>query len=299
MTAQSRFDEAAAGADAGAESADTWHIAPAPPTISGQITAVWRYRKLFWMLTVRALLHIYRGAVLGVAWMAINPLVLAIPAAFVVGNVFGISVDPLPLPLFILVGLAAWTLFRRCVQWMTKGMVSGRQILKRIYVPALLLLLSTISPGIFQLVVVLGIVVLLAIWYGPVQGIFYVPIGWHMLAVVPSVLMLLLAALGVGCFTSILNAFARDTWLTLRYVLSGWMLATPIVYPMAVIPEPYRWLAYLNPLTAPVELFRWSLLGYGAVPWPYLGLSAAMIALLLIGGLKFFATQQNRLFDHM
>lgn len=260
---------------------------------------MWRYRQLFWMLTVRALFNVYRGAVLGILWMAINPLVLAIPAVFIVGGLFGVSVDPLPLPLFILVGLAAWTLFRRCVQWMTKSMSSGRTILQRIYVPALLLLLAAISPGVFQLFVVLGIVLALAVWYGPIQGVFYVPIGWHMLAIVPSMLMLVLAAVALGSFTSILQAVAKDTWLTLRYVLSFWMLATPVVYPVAVIPEQYRWLAYINPLTAPVELFRWSILGYGSVPMHYLALSAVMIAAALYVGLWFFARQQSKLFDHL
>ncbi len=295
MTAESAFDEANAGAD----NARAWRIAPAPPSVGGQLAAAWRYRQLFWMLAVRALFHVYRGAILGILWMAINPLVLAIPAVFIVGNLFGVSVDPVPLPLFIVVGLAAWTLFRRCVQWMTKSMSSGRRILNRMYVPALLLLLANVSPGFFQLLVVLGIVLGLIVWYGPIEGVFYIPFGWHMLAIVPSMLMLVLAALALGCFTSILHAVAKDTWLTLRYVLSGWMLATPVVYPVAIIPEEYRWIAWLNPLTAPVELFRWSLLGYGSVPLHYLALSSGMIAAALYLGLWFFARQQGKLFDHL
>lgn len=295
MTTETAFDNP----DRGEDGAPEWRIAPAPPSVAGQLAAIWRYRQIFWMLTMHALFRIYRGAILGILWMAINPLVLAIPAVFIVGDLFGVSVDPVPLPLFILVGLAAWTLFRRCVQWMTKSMNSGRQILRRMYVPALLLLLAAVSPGAFQTLVVLGIVLALAVWYGPIQGLFYLPIGWHTLAVIPSMLMLVLAAVALACFTSILQAVAKDTWLTLRYVLTGWMLATPVVYPVAVIPEQYRWIAYLNPLTVPVELFRWSILEYGSVPMHYLALSVLINAAALYLGLWFFARQQNKLFDHL
>jgi lipopolysaccharide transport system permease protein len=297
MTAETASSMTASAPDDHA--APQWRIEAAPPSVLGQLRAIWRYRQMFWMLTIRALFNIYRGAVLGIVWMAIHPLVLAVPAIFIVGDLFGVSTDPAPLPLFILTGLAAWTLFRRCVQWMTKSVSQSKAVLQRIYVPALLLLLAMASPGVFQLLVVLGLVVGLAVWYGPVEGLYFVPIGWHMLALFPAVLLLMMAAIAVGCVTSILNAVARDTWLTLRYVLSAWMLATPVVYPVSVIPEDYRWLVYLNPLTAPVELFRWALIGYGDMNWAYLSLSVAMIIAMLYGGLAFFARQQSRIFDHI
>jgi lipopolysaccharide transport system permease protein len=286
-------------ADCGAAGVSkAWSIKPAAPSVLGQLAAVWRYRHLFWMLAVRQLFHIYRNTILGVAWMAIHPFVIALPAAFVVGNVFGVSVDPLPLPLFIMVGVAAWLLFRRGVQWMTKSMNAARSMLRRVYFPALLLVIATISIGVMQLGVVLLVASAVAIYYGPVRGEYYLNFGWHMLAMPLAMLMIALMALAVSCFTSILNAFARDTWLTLRYILGAWMIATPVVYPMEVVPQTYRWIAYLNPLAAPVELFRYGALGYGKVPMHYLALSAAEILILLFLGIWFFARMQNRLFDH-
>lgn len=277
----------------------SWRIDPAPSTVVGQLAAMWRYRHLFRPLAVSALFDIYRGTILGVVWMAIRPLVIAIPAIFIVGNLFGISVDPLPLPLFIMVGLGIWILFRFGVQWMTKGLGRGRAILQRVYFPALLLVVAGISPGLFQFLVVMCLVAGMVIYYGPIEGTYYLDSGWHTLAVMPSVLMIILLALAVSCFTAILNVFASDTWLTMRYSLAGWMLATPVVYPIDVIPEAYRWIAYLNPATVPVELFRLGLLGYGGVPLPYLALSVAEILILLICGIWFFARMQARIFDHM
>ena len=276
-----------------------WRIQPAPPSVPGQLAAVWRYRHLYWFFTVRALFHIYRNAILGVGWMVIHPLVIVVPATFIVGNLFGVSSDPVPLPLFIIVGLANWILFRRSLQWMTKSMGMNRPILRQTYVPALLLLAATISPGLFEFAVVLSVAVVLAIYFGPVEGIYYVTLSWQLLAVPLVMVMSLLLAMGLACFTSLLHAVAKDTWLTLRYALSGWMLATPILYPIEVIPPDYRWLAYLNPLTSIVELFRWAVLQYGTVHWGFLGLAAVEILAILFCGIWFFAKQQNRLFDHM
>lgn len=281
-----------------AEAGGAWRIEPAGPSIGGQLLAVWRHRSLFWPLTIRALFDVYRGAILGILWMVIRPLMIAVPAIFIVGNLFGISVDPLPLPLFILVGLAAWIFFRRCAQWFTKSMNKNRVILRRVYVPVLLLLIAAASPALFEFLVVLAIVSATAIYYA-FQGVYYVSFGWHNLAIIPALAMCFFLALAVGCFTSILNVFARDTWLTMRYALGLWMLATPIIYPIEVIPEQYRWIAYLNPLAPTVELFRWGVLEYGTVRWEYVGLALAEIFVLLLLGLWFFGKQQNRLFDHM
>jgi lipopolysaccharide transport system permease protein len=290
---------AEAAPDSEHDAVASWRIDPEPPTVLGQMAAVWRYRRVYWMFTVRGLFHIYRNAILGILWMAIQPLAIAVPAIFIVGDVFKISVKPLPLPLFVLVGLASWILFRAGVQWMTRSLNANRGLLRVVYVPALLLMITMISPGVFQMLIVLALAGIAAIYYGPVMNMYHVPFGWHMFAVFPAMLILLALATAVACVTSILNTFARDTWLTLRYVLSGLMIATPIVYPVTVIPEPYRWIAYLNPLAAPVDLFRWALLGYGQIPWLFVGLSALQALVLLLCGIWFFATQHNRVFDHM
>jgi lipopolysaccharide transport system permease protein len=278
--------------------AETWRIEPAPLSIWGQLVVLWRYRRLYPPLATRALFNVYRNAILGITWMAVQPLAIAVPAVFIVGGVFGVSVSPLPLPLFVIAGLALWTLFRASLQWMTKSINAGRVIFERVYAPALLLLVAGMSPGLFQFTVVLVLTVLAAIYYGPIMGVYFVPVGWHLAALPAAMLMAVLLAVALACFTAILNAFARDTWLTLRYVLSAWMLATPIVYPVDVIPAHYRWIIYLNPLTPTVDLFRWAVLGYGTVRWPFVTLACVEILLLLLGGIWFFAKQQNRLFDH-
>jgi homopolymeric O-antigen transport system permease protein len=285
--------------DASNEGPEVWRIEPTPPTIAGQLSALMRHRYLLWFFSVHSVFDLYRNSLFGILWMVIRPLALALPAVFVVGNLFGISVDPVPLPLFILVGLASWTLFRRTLMHMTKALLRNRNILQQVYIPALLLVIASSAPGFIEFAVVFTLFLVAAIYYGPIAGVFYPSIGLSTLGLIPAVTLTFILAVAVGCFTSFMNAVARDTNLFLRYAISAWMLATPVIYPIEIIPEHYRWIMYLNPMTSVIELYRWALLGYGSMHWQYLGLAVIEIVALLMLGIWFFAKQQNRLFDHM
>lgn len=276
-----------------------WRIQPTPPSFAGQLAALWRHRKLSGALARQVLSDGAEKSLLGVPWMLLQPFMVAVPAVFVLGNVFGVSVAPLPLSMFIISGLAGWTLFRRGVQMLTKSVSRHRGLLRRIYVPVLLLLAASISPAIVQFLVLLAILAALAVYYGPIAGIYYVPFGWHLLAVVPAAVLIILMAIGFSCFSSILYTMRRDTLLALRYVLGGWMLVTPVIYPVEIVPESHRWMLYLNPLTPVIELFRWALLGYGTINVPALGLAVFVIFFFVLLGGMFFSKLQNRLFDHM
>jgi lipopolysaccharide transport system permease protein len=278
--------------------AHVWRIEPLPPTVAGQVSAVFKHRALLWFFAVESIFELHRGAMLGTVWMIARPLTIAIPAVFV-GKMLGISVEPVPLALFVLVSLAGWTLVRRALMNMTKSLIRARAVMQQVYVPALVLLIAASAPGFCEAAVVLVVAAVAAIYFGPIQGSFYIPIGLPLLGVIPAVALTFMLVLALGCFTSFLNAVARDTQLIQRYMLGGWMLVTPVLYPIDVIPESHHWIFYLNPMTAVMELYRWSLLGYGTLHWQYLLLATVETSALLLIGLWFFSRQQNRLFDHM
>jgi len=276
-----------------------WRIQPTPPSFAGQLTALWRHRKLWGALAHKVLSDRAEKSLFGIPWMIVQPLMIAGPAVFVLGSVFGVSTAPLPLPMFIIAGLAGWMLFRRSIQMLTKSVSGQRALVRRIYIPALLLLCASISPAVVQFSVFMLIFAALAVYYGPIADIYYLPLGWHMLALLPAIILLLLAAIGVGTFTSILYSMRRDTALTLRYVLAGWMMVTPVIYPAEMIPESHRWIIYLNPLTPLIEMIRWALFGHGMIDLPYLASAVLVILFVLSLGGMIFSKLQNRLFDHM
>ena len=158
---------------------------------------------------------------------------------------------------------------------------------------------ASLSPALVQFSLFAIALVELAIYYGPIMGVFYVPIGWHFLAIVPSIVLVLLLVVALGSIASILYSMRQDTLLMLKYAMSGWMLITPVVYPPEIIPENHRWLLYVNPMTPLVELFRFGLFGYGKIDPAALGLSVALVFMLLFAGGTLFSKLQSRIFDYV
>jgi lipopolysaccharide transport system permease protein len=276
-----------------------WRIQPTPSSFAGQLAALWRHRKVSTALARQVIANGFERRLFGLPWMLVQPIMYAWPAVFVLGKVFNVSVAPLPLPIFIVSGLAVWIFVRRGVQAVTRSLGAHGALMRRIYIPVFLLLCTSISPAAVQFLMFIGILAALALYYGPIAGIFYIPLGWHLLALAPAILLIVLLVIGVGSFTCILFNIRRDTGLALKYGMGSWMLVTPVVYPPEIIPESHRWLLYLNPLTPVVELFRWALLGYGTVNIPSLCLGIVVIFLMLLIGGTLFSKLQNRLFDHM
>ncbi len=284
------------------DSADIVEVCRSQPTaqsFAGLVAALWRHRKLSRALARQTLADRAEKSLLGVPWMLVQPFMIAVPAVFVLGSVFGVSVAPLPLPMFIISGMAAWTMFRRGVQLLTRSCNKHRGLLRRIYVPSFLLLCADTSVAVVQSFVLMGILAVLTVYYGPITGVYYVPIGWHFLAVVPALLLIELLTIGFSCFTSILYVLRRDTYIGMRYLMGAWMLVTPVIYPASIVPESHRWMLYLNPMTPLIELFRWGLLGYGTLNLPALALAVVTVLLLVLLGGMFFSKLQNRLYDHM
>ena len=284
--------------DSADDNAAGWLIQPSPGGFAGQLAALWRHKNISAALARQVLADGAERKLLGIPWILVQPLVIAWPAVFVLGKVFNVSVAPLPLSLFILSGLAVWIFVRRGIQLLTRSLNAHRGLIRRLYVPPLLLLCASLSPALLQFLVVVTILVALAVYYA-IVGTFYLPLGWHLLAIMPALVLIVLLVIAVGCFTCMLFNLRQDTRLVLRHVLGGWMLVTPILYPPEIIPESHRWLLDLNPLTPLVELFRFALLGYGTINIASLSLAVAVILVMLIIGGTIFAKMQNRLFDHI
>ena len=276
-----------------------WRIQPSRDSFFGQLVALWRYRSVSVALAQQVIANRSRRRLLGLPWMYVQPLVFTLPPLFILGKVFNVSVAPLPLPMFIVSGLAVWMLARRGLQQATRSLKMCRSLGSRIHVPAFMFVCASLSPALVQFSLFAIVLVGLGIYYGPIMGIYYVPIGWHFLAIVPAILLILMLIVALGSITSILYSMRQDTLLMLKYALSGWMLITPIVYPPEIIPESHRWLLYVNPLTPLVELFRYALFGYGKIDIASTGLSVALVFILLIAGGPLFSKLQSRIFDYV
>ena len=112
-------------------------------------------------------------------------------------------------------------------------------------------------------------------------------------------LLAILTALGVGLWMSALNALYRDVRYVMPFVVQFWMFASPVAYPSALVPERWRWLYGLNPMAGVIDGFRWALTGHGQPPGAVMLASAAMVAVILVGGLFFFQRMESTVADRV
>jgi lipopolysaccharide transport system permease protein len=259
---------------------------------------LWRYRELLWFLALRDLKVRYKQTALGVAWAVIQPLFTMLAFSLFFGTLGGMaervpenaSGQAIPYPVYTLCALLPWQLFAFALTTSSTSVVNSRALLTKVYFPRLVIPLAPLLAGLVDFAVASGLLVLLMGWYGVLPG-------WQILFLPAFVLLALAAALAVGLWLSALNALYRDVQYTLPFLTQLWLFVTPVAYPSSLVPERWRWLYGMNPMAGVVDGFRWTLLGGGDPPGPMVAVSAAVTAVMLLGGMLFFRRTEKTFAD--
>ena len=257
---------------------------------------VWQYRDLIWLFTQRNFVVKYKQTVLGPAWIFLSPLISSFIYAFVFGGIAGIGTDGVPGILFYLAGNAIWTYFSSCVTQNASTFTANAGVFGKVYFPRLTMPASNVLSSMLQF----GVQMLLVLGF----LVFYVITGavhprWEALLLVPVILLHLgLLGLGCGIIISSLTTKYRDLSILVSFGVSLWMYITPVVYPMSQLGDGFmKTLLMLNPVTAPVELFRYAVLGVGSVMPGYIAVSGIITAVLLILGIMIFNKVEKTFMD--
>lgn len=264
-----------------------WTIEPRGEGPVPMLRDVWRYRKLLRFFASRSLQKLYRRTVLGFAWIFIKPLFPLVINTFVFGGVLGVKHGEVPYFIFLVVGNSPWDLFSGIVMWGTRSLELNRGLLARIYIPRLILPIAMGTPSWLNFAINLGVIAVALIGYWIAQGKLYLNllgIGWAVQACV----LLWILGLGISLWTSVPALLARDIRFTLGYVLGFWVFLTPVMYPLSSVPEKYRWVVALNPMTPVVQSFKYGLLGIDSVDVPHLLIAWGVSLVVLVAGLAFF-----------
>jgi lipopolysaccharide transport system permease protein len=255
---------------------------------------LWRYRELLWFLALRDVQLRYKQTALGVAWAVIQPLFTMAVFAVFFGALGKLPSDGQPYALFVLVALLPWQLFAYALTQSSNSLVAEQRLITKVYFPRLIVPIASVLSGLVDFAVAFGLVTI-----GMVVGIakFGVVLTWAVLTVPLFVVFALLAALAVGLWLSTLNVQYRDVRYTIPFLTQFWMFLTPIAYPASLVPAAYRPIYGLNPMAGVVEGFRWALLGTAAPDWGLMAVSAAVVLLLLAGGLFYFRRMEQTFAD--
>jgi lipopolysaccharide transport system permease protein len=250
---------------------------------------LWAYRELLWVLTARDIKVRYKQTVLGAAWAIIRPVTTMAIFSIVFGQLAKMPSDGYPYPVFVYAGLLPWTFFAGAIAASGQSLVGSSQLVSKVYFPRLVIPIASVGAGLVDMLIATVILLLMMLWWG---------VGWspNLLATPLLLAGLLLAALGIGTFLSALTVAYRDFAHLTPFLMQVWMYVTPVIFPASIVPERWRWLLYLNPMTGIVEGFRSAFLGK---PFDFAGLTVSfgLAAVFFAIGVAYFEKVERRFAD--
>ena len=257
---------------------------------------VWKYRDLIVLFTKRNFALSYKQTILGPAWIFLNPLVSSLVYAFVFGTIAGIGTGGVPTLLFYMCSNAVWIFFSSCLEKNARTFTENAGVFGKVYFPRLTVPISNAISSMIQFLIQM-LMVMGFLLYFLLKG--QVSPHWGSWPLIPLILLQLgILGLGCGIIISSLTTKYRDLSILVTFGIQLWMYITPIVYPLSQIGDGLiRKILLLNPVTAPVELLRYAVLGQGAVMPGYLALSWAVTLIVAAVGVMIFNRVEKTFMD--
>ena len=255
-----------------------------------ELGALWDYRELLYFLVWRNVKVRYKQTVMGAGWVILQPLLTMMIFTVVFSYMAKIPSDGLPYPIFAYTALLPWTYFAQAMGRSGAGLVGNANLISKVYFPRLIIpLAAVVTPAVdflLSFVILLGLMV----WYG-------IAPTWGVLALPFFLFLALMTALSVGLFLSALNVKYRDVGYVIPFMIQFWMYASPVIYPVSLVPERWRLLYSLNPMVGVIEGFRWAMLGKAHPDFGIIAVSALVVLALLFAGLVYFKHMERTFAD--
>lgn len=256
-----------------------------------RLKQLWQYRELLYFFVWRDLKVRYKQTMLGAAWAILQPVMTMVIFSIIFGKLVNIKPpSDIPYPVFTYVALLPWQLFSGALASASSSLVSNQSMITKVFFPRLLLPLASVLSGLVDFAIAFIVLLGLMIYYHltPTWAVLYLPL---------FTLLALVTALAVGLWLSAFNVRYRDFKYIVPFLLQFWMYATPVAYPSELIPEKWRLIFGLNPMTGVVEGFRWALLGQETGVSSLLIVAVVIVAIILIGGLIYFQRMEQTFAD--
>lgn len=272
------------------------HISSKHRMLDLNLKEVWQYRDLILLFTKRNFTVTYKQTVLGPAWLFLNPLISSIIYAFVFGGIAGIGTDGVPSILFYMCSNAIWIFFSSCVNKNASTFAANANVFGKVYFPRLTIPISNVISSVIQFGIQMLMVLALLVYY---LTIGRVSSNWGTWLLIPVELLHLgLLGLGCGIIISSLTTKYRDLAILVTFGVQLWMYITPIVYPMSQLGDGLvKTILMINPVTAPVEVLRYAILGQGTIMPGYLALSWGVTLAVVLLGIMIFNKVEKTFMD--
>lgn len=276
------------------EKNDDWDlvIRPSNKWYDLGLDKLWRYKDLLFLFVKRDFVSVYKQTILGPLWLIIQPIVTTLTFTIIFTKVAKIGTNSVPPTLFYFAGITLWTYFSECLTRTSNTFVANANLFGKVYFPRLIVPLSVLVSNLLKL----SMQFLLFIFIWAYYLVTTESIHPNLYLLLLPVLIVLMAGLGMGLgiIVSALTTKYRDLNFLVGFGVQLLMYASSIVYPLAIVPEKYKQILLLNPVTIIIETFKYSFIGVGFFSWTYLLYSFLfMVALLIVGMIVFNKVEKS------
>lgn len=247
---------------------------------------LWRYRDLFFFLVWRDVKTRYAQSVLGIGWAIIQPLFSMVVFTIVFGNLAKVSSDGVPYAIFSYTALVPWSYFSSSLTGSSSSLISASGMISKVYFPRLAIPLAPVLGKLIDFGIALLILFGMMLYFG------YLPNIWAFSLPI-LVLLMILTASGMGMWLTALAIQYRDINYAMSFFVQLLIYAAPVVYPASSVPERFRLLYGLFPMTGVIEGFRSALLSTNPMPWDLLAVGSGTAIILFVSGALYFRRMER------
>jgi len=250
------------------------------------IRELWTYRELIYFLAWRDVKVRYKQTMLGVLWAVIQPFTTMVVFTLLFGQLAKIPTDGIPGPIFYFSALVPWIYFASTLTNAGMSLVSNSNLVRKIYFPRIILPTSVALSNLVDFFIASALFIGFMVYYE-------IHPGWNLLLWPFLVILLVLLSVSLGLFVAALNVKYRDVKYVIPFAIQLLLFATPIIYPASMVPEKFRWVAALNPLSGVIEAFRYTLVPSRSIDWGLLLLSSGITAVIFLVGVAYFKSAEK------
>jgi len=252
---------------------------------------LWRYRELFFFLAWRDILVRYKQTAIGVSWSVIRPLATMLVFTVVFGKLAKLPSNGVPYPVMVYAAMLPWQFFANALAESSNSLIDNANLLTKVYFPRLIVPASAVIVSLVDFLISCVILCGIMAWYRFVPDL-------KILLLPAFLLMALFASFGAGLWLSALNVKYRDFRYVVPFLVQFGLYLSPVGFSSSIVPEPWRFYYFLNPMVGVIDGFRWAILGDAfPVNWPGFLLSSLLVALIFVSGVCYFRRMERNFAD--
>ena len=268
----------------------TVFIQPSRSAFQLELSSLADYWELLYFLVWRDVKVRYKQTAIGTGWAILQPLMTMVLFTAVFSGIANIPSEGVPYPLFAYTALLPWSYFSQALGRSGTSLINNASLITKVYFPRLIIPLSAVVSPLFDLAIAFVMLIALMVWFGVVPG-------WGVLALPLFIVLCLLTTLAVTLWLAAMCVRYRDVAMIIPFLIQVWMYASPVAYPVSLVPKKWQLIYAMNPMTGVIEGFRWALLGTPLPDPRVIATSTLAVFVGLYGGLVYFKKMEAAFAD--